>query len=184
MMRVLHTSNGVVMAAATPPAILPHAAASIAAKSFTDPELVLRRAKMSLSRSYRGNCKQVNGILSIRHESVPVLSFLQRSRAYLPCNCRAKTSIESLPSAILPNGFSDFPTPRSFCARLTPLFHHFRRYPDHTCRLMTTNHLSLSLSDTLRGVEIERTISPPDAESICKKGAVSSRPKEGNSLGN
>lgn len=55
MMRVLQTSKGVVMAAAIPPATLPHIAASVAGRSRTSPEAVRRRARMSLKRSYIGN---------------------------------------------------------------------------------------------------------------------------------
>jgi hypothetical protein len=58
MTRVLSTSNGVVSAAATPPAMLPHTAASRACNDF----LPNFRANCSFRNSYRGNCNEVKGI--------------------------------------------------------------------------------------------------------------------------
>lgn len=58
MTRVFRTSKGVVSAAAIPPAILPHTAASCAYSGFRPVKI----DKRAFKNSYRGNWIDVNGI--------------------------------------------------------------------------------------------------------------------------
>lgn len=93
MIRVLATSSGVVKPAATPPARLPQAAASSAGKSATSPEWVLLRARNSFSRSYSGNCRQVNGICA--GERAAIQFRVRRVRPQPQSSPRARRWIQS-----------------------------------------------------------------------------------------
>lgn len=132
MIRVLATSSGVVKPAATPPARLPQAAASSAGKSATSPEWVLLRARNSFSRSYSGNCRQVNGICAA--ERTAVQSRARRVRLHrsphLARDGGSKAAVKAAEALCPPDGLRDGPTAAAGPSRrrLTPLFHDFGRY--------------------------------------------------------
>lgn len=176
MMRVLHTSSGVVRPAAIPPATLPHAAASIAGRSRTRPEDVRRRARSSFMRSYIGNWRQVKGICCLQVSST---SANERGKAHLASNSAAEASVEALQCRCRPNRLGYSPAAYPFGTSLTPLFHDFCRYSNQACSLTDRAE-----SAQRRPMSFTRlTTSPPLAESMCNAGANSSVPSFGNSSG-
>lgn len=111
MILVLHTSRGVVIPAATPPAKLPHTAASIAGRSRTSPDAVRERASTSLRCSYIGNWRHVKGILGSSDEGYGFGS-------YLASDGTPKSTIETLDPSRVPDGLGDAETARPLDARL------------------------------------------------------------------
>jgi hypothetical protein len=140
MILVLHTSNGVVIPAATAPATLPHIAASVARRSLTRPDDVRLAASRSLSRSYKGNWRHVKGIYFISsvtvHDCGAVVTHLSSDRT-------PKSSVEAPQPPCCPDALSYFPAPDS-SARLRPLLDDLCWHSDHACSL----HISWSAGIT------------------------------------
>lgn len=139
MMRVFATSSGVVTAAANPPAMEPHRAASVAGRSRTSPDAVRRRASASFIRSYSGNWMHVNGTCNKHPACQLTASGLEAVRGVrgtcLAGDGGGVAAVEASHAGLGPYALGHFPAPDAFDGSLTALLHDLCRDADQACGL-------------------------------------------------